>query len=212
MSKDKELETFKIITLGNSGVGKTSIIRRFTIDSFVSNTTMTIGFEFLNKQVTLKNNKIIQLRIIDTGGQERFRSISKSYFKNADGVLFVFDLNNKDTFIEIKSWIELFKENHNGNEEIPQFLVGNKCDLVNKVKEDEIENFATDNNLKYKATSAKENILISELFQEIGEELYNDYVKSGKINRKQQNVIKIANNKEVKSSACCLLKPSIENR
>ena len=123
---------FKIITLRNSGVGKTSIINKFVHLDFIENILSTIGIEFSAKELILKNNQKILLKMIDTGGQEKFKSLSSSYFKHADGVFFVFALNNKQSFFQIKDWIELFKENSDNNN-IPKYLVGNKCDLLNEV-------------------------------------------------------------------------------
>ena len=82
--------TFKIITLGDSGVGKKAIIRRFVFNTFEINKLSTIGVNFSFKDVRLKNGKNVKLKLIDTAGQERYKSVSKSYFRNADGVLFVF--------------------------------------------------------------------------------------------------------------------------
>ena len=210
MSK-KQFELFKIITVGNSGVGKTSIIKRYIYNTFEDNTLSTVGLDFLLKTITLKNEKEIKLKLIDTGGQEKFRSLSKTYFRNAEGVLFVFALNNEQSFIEIKDWIKMFQDAHNGNPNIPKFLVGNKCDLNEKnIKQNDIDDFAKDNNLKYVETSAKDNILITELFQEIGEILYKDFVKSGKEHKSQKvENIEINEDKENKKKGCCNIKTEL---
>ena len=116
MSKDQDEEklTFKIITLGESGVGKTSILRRYVYNLYDDNSISTIGLSFVFKEITLKNNEKVQLKLIDTGGQEKYRALAKSYFKNADGVFFVYAIDNEDSFNNIKDWIELFNENRNG--------------------------------------------------------------------------------------------------
>ena len=110
-NKDNNNLSFQIITLGNPGVGKTSIIHRYISNVFDNNNLSTIGIDFCKKEITLKNGKKIQLKLTDTGGQELYKSLSKTYFKNSDGVLFVFSLNNEESFRDISKWIKDFKEN-----------------------------------------------------------------------------------------------------
>ena len=196
---------FIIITLGNSGVGKSSIINRYVNQSFDEKSLSTIGLNFSFKEVTLKNKRKIQLKLIDTGGQEKYRAISKSYFRNSDVVLFVFSLNDEKSYNDMTEWIQLFKENHNGKEGIQNYLIGNKSDLERKVDQNIIAEFAKNNNLYYIETSAKENISIDELFEDIAEKLYEDYVKSGRENKAQNN-IRIAKQKK-RSKKCCLFTP-----
>ena len=110
--------SFKIITIGDSGVGKTSIIRRYVYDAFNDNTISTIGVTFCYKDIEWKSGEKIKLKLIDTAGQEKFNALTKTYFKNVDGVLFVFDYNNPITFEDIENWISLFEEN-NSSKGIP---------------------------------------------------------------------------------------------
>ena len=119
----KEIKIFPIITLGESGVGKTSIINRFTKDYFDENNVSTIGVNFSKKELAINENEKIILKLIDTCGQEKYRSLTRSYFKNTDVVLFVFRLDDKDTFDTIKDWMELFKSNNNKEGEILKYLV-----------------------------------------------------------------------------------------
>ena len=199
----KNLPIFKIITLGNSGVGKTSILNRFISGKFVENTNSTIGIEFSMKQLTIKNNITITLKLVDTCGQEKYRSISKQYFRNCDAVFFVFAFNNKNSFEDIKDWITLFGKNHNGKENIPKILVGNKCDINSKdIEQNLIDNFEKDQNIKFIETSAKDNLNINNLFQEIAEILFDNYNQSGS-EKKSQNTIKVNENKMEKKN-CCL--------
>ena len=180
-NKSKEKIVFKIITLGNSGVGKTSIIKRYLNNSFDDNTLSTIGLEFSLKKIKLEEGKEINLKLIDTGGQERFKSLSTSYLKNAEGVLFVFALNNKESFEELKNWIEIFNDNSLNKVYIAKYIVGNKCDIKDRyINEDSIKEFSNNNGMKYFETSAKNNINIENVFQEMGEILYDNYIKSGR--------------------------------
>ena len=206
MSKKKENgeDTMKVITLGESGVGKTSIIRRYIHNIFDENNLSTIGLNFSFKQVKLKNGKSINIKLIDTAGQEKYKALAKSYFKNVDAVLFVFALNNKDSFDSMKNWINLFNENHNGKEGIPMYLIGNKADLQREVQKDLVDEFIIKNKYRYFETSAKDNNGIDELFQELSEDLYKINVESGG-NRTQntQTLNRFKGNKKNKSNCIC---------
>jgi len=127
----KEIKSFNIITLGDSGVGKTSIINRYIKNEFDENNEATLGIKYSYKEIKFNNKDKIILKLVDTAGQERFRSLTKSYFKNVDAVLFVFSMDDKDSFDTIIDWMELFN-NNNSKEDIPKYLVGNKNDLKNK--------------------------------------------------------------------------------
>ena len=208
-NKDKKCQiNFRIITLGESGVGKTSILRRFLYNHFDFNSLTTLGLSFSFKDIILKNNEKIQLKLIDTGGQEKYRALAKSYFKNADGVFFVYAKNNQDSFDKIKEWIKMFNENHNGKEGIPKYLVESKDDLERVVDEDISIKYAKENNLIFMKTSSKNNDSINELFQDIGETLYENYLKNKKGNFKQ-NGIRLKNT-EKKIPNCCLFKNDMQ--
>jgi small GTP-binding protein len=197
MSKDEIM--YKIITLGDSGVGKTSIIRRFANNIFDENILSTVGVGFGFKEVELKNKKKIKLKLIDTAGQEKFKALAKSYFKNVDGVLFVYSFEISESFENLKEWIKLFYTNHNGKTGIPMILAGNKSDLEeedqvennNKMVKDFLEEFKE---FKYYKTSAKDNISINELFLDLAEKIYSNE-KEGK---KEHNVVKLENSKKKK--------------
>ena len=121
-------------------------------------------------------DKII-LKLVDTTGQEKFRALTKSYFKNAEAVLFVFSMNDKNTFDSIRDWIMLFKENNCKEETIPKYLVGNKNDLEINVEHNLIDKLVQDINIPFISISAKDNSSIDKLFEEVGKELYLDYIK-----------------------------------
>ena len=130
--KVKDDIEFKIITLGNPGVGKTSIIQRFVGDDFNENQLSTLGISYSFKVIKIEE-KNIRLKLIDTGGQEKYRSLAVLYFRHVDVVLFVFDLNNKSSFDSIQYWINLFNENNNSKNIKGKYLIGNKDDLVQNV-------------------------------------------------------------------------------
>ena len=197
--------SFKIITIGDSGVGKTSIIRRFVFNTFEQDNLSTIGVNFSFKDCTLKNGNKVKIKVIDTAGQEKYKSLSKSYFKNADGVLFVFAIDDLQSFKNIREWITLFNENNSGKEGIPKYLIANKDDLENesKVNKELIDQFLKENNNQYKFKSVsalKCDKRIEELFQEIAENLYNNYkdVKQSTIQLEKNN----PNKKKMKCYLC----------
>ena len=193
MSKNKEEEIiFKIITIGNSGVGKTSIIRRYVYQTYEPQTSSTVGLSFAFKDILLENGIKIKLKIIDTAGEEKYQSLCKSYFKNAEGVFFVFALNEIKTFKDINEWIKLFNEN-NTNPNIQKILLGNKSDLNDniEVNDELIEDFLKNNEeFSYKKVSAADNKNIDEAFQEIGEKIFKNY------KQKEQNSLKLEQTKK----------------
>ena len=192
---------YKAITIGDSSVGKTSIIKRYMYNTFNKEILSTTGINYCIKDVFLKNNEKLRLKIFDTAGQEKYKSISKNYFRNTDVILFVFDLNNEDSFDNISSWINLFNECNTKNLNIPKYLLGNKSDLEKEVPQEKIDTFLSkNNNFIYKEISAKEeNDNIKNLFQEIGERLYEE---NKNIHRSSSKIKLIDNQKEKKK---CML-------
>ena len=172
---DKIEISFRIITIGNSGVGKTSIFARFLYDIFEQNLLSTIGINYSCKNINLNNGKKIQLKLFDTVGQERFNSLSKSYFRNADAVLFVYAANDIKSFENIIDWIKTYLNNCNNKKDIPLYLIENKNDLNREIEENLIDDFLNEYNFKFKSISAKlnEDNSINELFMELSELLYN---------------------------------------
>ena len=108
--KKEEEIIFKIITLGDSGVGKTSIINQYITGNYIENTASTLGINYSYKKLIINKTQNILLKLIDTCGQEKYRALSKSYFKHADGVLYVFGLNDKESFDNIKEWMDCFNK------------------------------------------------------------------------------------------------------
>ena len=200
---DNEIEKnnleYKIITLGDSSVGKTSIINRFINDTFDEELTPTIGIKHTFKTLEINNTKV-KLSVIDTNGQEKYRSLSVSYFRHADVVLFIFNLNEPLSFNNIQEWINVFNDNNNKKKVILKYLIGSKSDLEQRVEQNLIDEFANNNNMLYMATSAKTNNQINELFQKIGEDILEEEEK------KTNNMIR------TKNSSRILLKTKEKNR
>ena len=173
MKKEEENKNkyeFKIVTLGDPGVGKTSIFRRFVEDNFDPNQLSTLGINLSTKILKIKNKELV-LKLIDTGGQEKYRAIAASYFRRADVILFVFDLNNSRSFDSMQYWLDFFEENNTGTNIKNKFLIGNKNDLEQKVDQDLIDKLTEKNNILYMSTSAKTKHQIEQLFEYIGGEL-----------------------------------------
>ena len=168
--ENKDKYEFKIVTLGDPGVGKTSIFRRFVEDNFDPNQLSTLGINLSTKIIKIKNKELV-LKLIDTGGQEKYRAIAASYFRRADVILFVFDLNNCGSFESIQYWLDFFEENNTGTNIKNKFLIGNKNDLEQKVDQDLIDKLTEKNNILYMSTSAKTKHQIEQLFEYIGGEL-----------------------------------------
>ena len=183
----ENIEIFKIITLGDAGVGKSSIITRYTNGTFEVDTLPTVGLGFSFKEVTLKDGVKIKLKLIDTAGQEKYKSLAKSYYKNAQGVIFVFSYDNKESYDHIEEWFNNFNEQCENKANIPRILIGNKCDLENKTIDDNlIEDLKKRIGIKnFSNTSAKDNIGIEELFNELAEKMYEQSKKN--IGKKQKN-------------------------
>ena len=137
----------KLLILGDSSVGKTCILLKYVDNKFEESNIATVGVDYMDKMIEYKNFNI-KLQIWDTSGEERYRSITKNFYRNADGLFVVFDLTRKVTYERIKDWINEAEEYNKG---IKKILIGNKLDLENKreVKKDSAENFAKKNNLKY---------------------------------------------------------------
>ena len=206
MDDEKNIEEFKIITLGNTGVGKTSIIQRFVSDEFNPDQISTFGTSFTFRVLKI-SNKNIKLTLIDTGGQERFRSLSINYFRHADVVLFVFDLHEKESFDCIQYWIDLFNENDDGKKIKLKYLIGNKCDLEQNVNQELIDEIVNKNGILYMSTSARTKSQIDEMFLYIAGELYeytekSEKNKKGKKAQKGKVLTKSNINKQNRNNCC----------
>ena len=204
---DNEIEKnnleYKIITLGDSSVGKTSIINRFINDTFDEELTPTLGIKHTFKTLEINNTKV-KLSVIDTNGQEKYRSLSVSYFRHADVVLFIFNLNELLSFNNIQEWINVFNDNNNKKKVILKYLIGSKSDLEQRVEQNLIDEFANNNNMLYMATSAKTNNQIKELFQKIGEDILKEEEKKTNDMIRTKNSSRILlKTKEKNRKKCC---------
>ena len=157
----------KILTLGATQVGKTSIVLRYSEDKFNYNKIATIGIDFKIK-IIKKGNERIKVSIYDTAGQERFQNIVKHYYKGANGVLLIYDITKRDTFKNLDFWIKDLEDNSD-IDNLFIYLIGNKNDMENKreVSWVEASNYAKEKKLPYIEVSAKTGNNIQKLFDEV---------------------------------------------
>ncbi|EAS06669.1 small GTPase family Rab protein (macronuclear) [Tetrahymena thermophila SB210] len=164
---------FKIVLIGDSGVGKTNLLSRFTKNEFNMDSKPTIGVEFATKTV-ITENKYIKAQIWDTAGQEKYRAITNAYYRGAVGALTLYDITKQQTFDNVKKWLHELREYADAN--IICMLIGNKCDLqeMRQVKTEDAAKFAEENNLAFMETSAAQAINVDQAFQKLITEIYNN--------------------------------------
>ncbi|KAK0140621.1 Ras-related protein Rab-8A [Merluccius polli] len=161
---------FKLLLIGDSGVGKTCVLFRFSEDAFNSTFISTIGIDFKIRTIELDGKKIklqIWVTLIisrDTAGQERFRTITTAYYRGAMGIMLVYDITNERSFENIKNWIRNIEEH--ASSDVEKMVLGNKCDINDKrqVSKERGEKLALEYGIKFMETSAKANINVENAF------------------------------------------------
>lgn len=154
---------FKLLLIGDSGVGKSSLLLRFSDDTYETTFNSTIGVDFKIKTVDL-NDKVVKLQIWDTAGQERFRTITSSYYRGAHGIIIVYDVTDTESFENVKKW--LTEIDKNAHRDVQKMLVGNKCDLASKKAVDygSAKELADDVNMSFLEASAKNSSNVEAAF------------------------------------------------
>jgi small GTP-binding protein len=166
---DKYDFTFKLLFIGDAGVGKTSLFLRFADGTFTANHLTTIGLDFKIKKMNIEG-KLIKLQIWDTAGQERFRTITKTYYKGAHGIILTYDVTDQNSFKNIRNWIKQIEAN--AQTTVKKVLVGNKCDKPDRVvTEEEGKKLADDYSMSFFETSAKTNQNVNEVFTYLTNEI-----------------------------------------
>ena len=199
--------SLKILLIGDSQVGKTSLLLKYTEHVFPEEHIATIGVEYKDKFI-LKDNYNIRLQIWDTAGQERFHSITKNIYRNANGVLFVYDITNQESFSNIKNWI---KDLQNVGIDIKGVIIGNKIDLEQKrdVSKQDLEEIGKKYNMPILETSAKQSINVNEGFELLVNELLkgkNENQIVEMFSRKTRSDLSISsktNSTKKQKSGCC---------
>ncbi|XP_070153510.1 ras-related protein Rab-18-B [Polyergus mexicanus] len=154
MDQEDVLTILKILIIGESNVGKSSILLRFTEDEFCENMQSTVGMDYKTKQITLDGNTV-KLAIWDTAGQERFRTLTPSYYRDGQGAILMYDVTDRNTFVKLETWLNELNTYCNRTD-IVKMVVGNKIDLPNReVSTEEGLQFARRHQTLYIESSAK---------------------------------------------------------
>ena len=195
--KNNKLEKLTLFLVGDSAVGKTSFIQKYTNNIFNLEQLTTIGIDFSLKTIELNGDEIT-LKLFDTAGQEKYRSLSFNLIKSADGIFLMYDITNRKTFEEMDGWIKSIKESKESD--FPIILIGNKCDLEKEriVKKKEGEKLAKNQGFLFRETSCKDNINIEESVEILVKRII-DY-KGG--NQKTGFILEQKDNKEKKKGRC----------
>ena len=185
---EKEFYKLKLIVLGDSGVGKTNIIRRYVSDTFSIDTKATVGVEFFTKSFRV-NNDVVKLEIWDTAGQERYKSITSAYYKGSRGALLVYDITRYSTFEDIEKWMKEIKERIQGS--LKMMIIGNKVDL-NDQRNVDIQTAldkAKTLNVPLLETSAVDSTNVNKAFEIILKEMYKELKIEKESEKNEQNKI-----------------------
>ncbi|KAG0706512.1 GTPase [Suillus ampliporus] len=162
---------FKVVLIGDSGVGKSNLLSRFTRNEFNLESKSTIGVEFATRSINV-DAKTVKAQIWDTAGQERYRAITSAYYRGAVGALLVYDIAKHATYVNVTRWLKELRDHADSN--IVIMLVGNKSDLkhLRAVPTEEAKSFATENELSFIETSALDASNVESAFQTILTDIY----------------------------------------
>ena len=170
-SEEREDYKLKVVIVGDSGVGKSNLIKRFTTNEFNENSKATVGVEFLSRSYKI-NDKIFKIEMWDTAGQERYKSITAAYYKGAKGALIVYDTTSAKSFENIDKWLSEIKEQT--NRDIKLIIIGNKIDLREQkvISTEQALTKAKELGIPLMETSAKEATNVKEAFNDLLKEMY----------------------------------------
>ena len=162
---------YKVLLLGDTTVGKTCFLMKYNDKTFQDIHMATIGLDYRLKSMKLKSGKNIKLQIWDTAGQDRFRAITKNYYKGSHGIILIYDVTNIQTFENVKSWVNQIREEASTNVII--YIAANKIDIEEerKVTKEEGEKLAQELGFPFMETSAKSGININETFDDLVERI-----------------------------------------
>ena len=189
---------FKLLLIGDSGVGKTSILLGYSDNNFNNTFIPTIGIDFKIKTIELHGKKI-KLQIWDTAGQERFISITTSYYRGAMGIMLVYDVTNSKSFDNIAKWLRNIQEH--SNPDVEKMILGNKCDMEDRrvVSKARGEAISHENGVRFLETSAKTNVNIDRAFIELTKSILCKIVD---VQEARQTLPPISNQSRIKSRCC----------
>ncbi|CCI40920.1 unnamed protein product [Albugo candida] len=194
---------FKILLIGDAGVGKSSMLLRFTDDKFDGNLQSTIGVDFKVKMMQVDSSRI-KVTIWDTAGQERFRTLTSSYYRGAQGIVLVYDVSRRETFESLDTWLrEIEIYSPAGGRDVVKLLVGNKVDKQERsISRKEAEDWARNKGMLFLESSAKTRIGILQVFDEVVQKiLENPSLLASTAPRTRGQ--KLSNHTESAGTACC---------
>nr|XP_033779469.1 ras-related protein Rab-13 [Geotrypetes seraphini] len=191
---------FKVLLIGDSGVGKTCLIIRFAEDNFNSTYISTIGIDFKIRTVDIEGKKI-KLQVWDTAGQERFKTITTAYYRGAMGIILVYDITDEKSYENIQNWMKSIKENASAG--VERLLLGNKCDIENKrkVPMERAEKLAKEYGIRFFETSAKSSVNVEEAFNALARDILQKTSKRGPSSKAQLDM----KSPQKRSGKCLLL-------
>ena len=161
---------FKLLIIGDSNVGKQPFLSRFIDDSFTATYFPTVGLDVKVKIINFQN-KNVKLHITDMAGEERFRSVTKTYYKGAHGIILMYDVTDRNSFNNIRNWMKQIEAN--ADKSVRKVLVGHKCDEPDRVvTEEEGKKLAEDFNMGFFESSAKSNKNVNEVFYYLVKEIF----------------------------------------
>jgi len=198
----------RLLTLGDSGAGKSSLLLRYTQGEFACEYMPTIGIDFRLKNIEV-NGRTVKVQVWDTAGQERFRTITHNYYRGAHGIALVYDTTNEISFYNIKKWIQDVRTYAESN--VNLVLIGNKCDLQNEqaIPKEKGQEIADEYNVKFFETSAKENINVQEAFSAlvnmVCDRMFSPSTQPEKNSgsKKEKSGQPVSVDGEAKASGCC---------
>ena len=195
----------KIVVVGDSGVGKTNLIRRFIQDDFQSNSKATVGVEFFSKSFKMNDN-VFKIEIWDTAGQERYKSITAAYYKGAKGGLVVYDVTSKTSFDNVDNWVSEIKEK--ASTDMKTMMIGNKIDLKDErqVSTEEALEKAKLLELPLMEASALDSTNVKQAFYDLLKEMYKEVKKTIDVveqAEKQNEGVQLDTNQPDEKKGCC---------
>ncbi|GER50832.1 RAB GTPase homolog 1A [Striga asiatica] len=193
---------FKLLLIGDSGVGKSCLLLRFADDSYLDSYISTIGVDFKIRTVE-QDGKTIKLQIWDTAGQERFRTITSSYYRGAHGIIIVYDVTDMESFNNVKQWLN--EIDRYASENVNKLLVGNKCDLAENraVPYETAKAFADEIGIPFMETSAKNATNVEQAFMAMSADIKNRMASQPASNTARPPTVQIRGQPVAQKSGCC---------
>mmetsp|Transcript_8324 Transcript_8324/g.9093 ORF Transcript_8324/g.9093 Transcript_8324/m.9093 type:complete len:205 (+) Transcript_8324:230-844(+) len=196
---DKYDRMLNLLLIGDSGVGKSCLLLRYSDDSYTASFITTIGIDFKIKVVQC-GDEVIRLHLWDTAGQERFKTITTAYYRGANGILLVYDVSDEVSFSNVRNWMKQI--NQNAPTDVNIVLIGNKCDVdpsERKVPFEKGKELADEYDIKFFETSAKLNINVNECFLDITK----DILERGKQGGRFGAVVNLGGIQTETRNSCC---------